>query len=346
MPIENKKYKDTVFRMLFNNKIHLLELYNAINGTHYTNPDDLTITTLSGETFLKMKNDLSFIIAFELNIFEDQSTQCPNIPLRDLYYLAANLKDLFPSEKLYGSTVIRIPTPRFFVFYNGITTMEDKVTYRLSDMFAKKVESPSVELTVTALNINSGHNKDLMAACKVLKGYSIFVDKVRKYKHEAEVEYDSTHTTPLKLLADKNDTMNHLVAQAVTKAIDECIRENTLRDFFTEYRKEIIEVGVHEYSYERHVQAIQDESYNNGYNTGYGNGFDNGFDNGHSGGVTDTNDLYAWLKSQNRQSDILKAIDDSNFLSQLFEEYDEWKRNQPNGNHDDNSKNPINKFHC
>jgi hypothetical protein len=98
-------------------------------------------------------------------------------------------------------------------------------------------------------------------------------------------------------------------------------------------------VGVHEYPYERHVQAIQDESYNNGYNTGYGNGFDNGFDsgfdngfnngfdNGHSGGVKDTNDLYAWLKSQNRQSDILKAIDDSNFLSQLFEEYDEWKRN-------------------
>ena len=101
-------------------------------------------------------------------------------------------------------------------------------------------------------------------------------------------------------------------------------------------------MGVHEYSYERHVQVIQDESYNSGYSTGYGNGFDNG----HSGGVKDTNDLYAWLKSQNRQSDILKAIDDSDFLSQLFEEYDEWKRTQPNGNHDDNSENPINKFHC
>ena len=182
MPIENQKYKDTVFRMLFNNKIHLLELYNAMNNTHYTNPDDLTITTLSGETFLKMKNDLSFLIEFELNIFEHQSTPCPNIPLRDLYYLAANLKDLIPNEKLYGPTIVNIPAPRFFVFYNGITSMEDKVTYRLSDMFAKKVESPSVELTVTALNINNGHSKELMEACKALKGYSIFVDKVRKYK--------------------------------------------------------------------------------------------------------------------------------------------------------------------
>ncbi len=246
-----------------------------------------------------------------------------SFPLRNLYYLAANLKDLFPSEKLYGPSVVHIPAPRFFVFYNGITTMDDVVTYRLSDMFAKKIDSPSVELTVTALNINSGHNKELMEACKALKGYSIFVDKVRKYKHEAEEEYDSTHSTPLKLLAEKKDTMNLLVARAVTKAIDECIQENILRSFFTEYRKEIIEVGVHEYSYERHIQIIQDES----YNTGYNNGYDNGFDNGHNGGVKDTNDLYAWLFSQGRANDVEKATNDPDFLSQLFDEYEEWKRN-------------------
>ena len=78
-------------------------------------------------------------------------------------------------------------------------------------------------------------------------------------------------------------------------------------------------MGVHEYSYERHMQVIQDESYNNGYSTG--------FDNGHSGGVKDTNALYAWLKSQGREADILKAIDDPDYLAKLFEEYEEWKRN-------------------
>ena len=117
--------------------------------------------------------------------------------------------------------------------------------------------------------------------------------------------------------------MNQLVASAVTKAIDDCIRENILREFFTEYRKEIIEVGVHEYSYERHMQVIQDESYNNGYSTG----FDNGFNNGLTGGIKSTNDLYSWLKSQGRQADILKAIDDPDYLAKLFEEYEEWKRN-------------------
>ncbi len=133
MQIENQKYKDTVFRMLFNNKLNLLELYNAINGTNYTNPDDLTITTLNGETFLKVKNDLSFIINLELNIFEHQSTPCPNIPLRNLYYLAATLKEKFPTEKIYSPAMVKIPVPKFIVFYNGTSPMNDKVIYRLSD---------------------------------------------------------------------------------------------------------------------------------------------------------------------------------------------------------------------
>jgi hypothetical protein len=321
MQIENKKYKDTVFRMLFNNKLYLLDLYNAINKTNYTNPDDLMITTLSGETFLKMKNDLSFVIDFELNIFEHQSTPSPNIPLRDLYYLAANLKDLVKQETLYGPTLVQIPTPKFYVFYNGTIAMKDEVTYRLSDMFKKKVESPSVELIVTALNINIGHNKDLMEACKALKGYSIFVTKVRKYIKEAEAEYNSSHAISLNLMADNKDIMKTLIAKAIEKSIDECIQEDILKDFFTDYRKEIIEVGVHEYSYERHMKIVQDESYNNGYG--------NGYNNGHTNGVQDTTALFSWLKANGRQDDILKAIDDPDYLAELFKEYEDYKKKNP-----------------
>jgi hypothetical protein len=242
MQIENKKYKDTVFRMLFNNKLYLLDLYNAINKTNYTNPDDLMITTLSGETFLKMKNDLSFVIDFELNIFEHQSTPSPNIPLRDLYYLAANLKDL-------------------------------------------------------------------MEACKALKGYSIFVTKVRKYIKEAEAEYNSSHAISLNLMADNKDIMKTLIAKAIEKSIDECIQEDILKDFFTDYRKEIIEVGVHEYSFERHMQIVKDESFDNG--------------------VQETTALFSWLKANGRQDDILKAIDDPDYLAKLFKEYEDYKKENP-----------------
>lgn len=300
MKIENQKYKDTVFRMLFNNKLYLLDLYNAINGTNYTNPDDLIITTLSGETFLKMKNDLSFIINLELNIFEHQSTPCPNIPLRDLYYLAANLKDLYPNEKLYSSSMIQIPAPRFYMFYNGITSMDDKVTYRLSDMFMKKVESPSVELVVTALNINNGHNKELLEACKALKGYSLFVAKVRKYKQIAENDYNSSHSIPLNLMADNKEIMKTLVATAISNAIDECIQEDILIDFFTEYRKEIIEVGKHEYSYERHMQIVQDE--------------------GIIKGIDLINALNSKLAELGRTDDIIRASSDPQYQKDLIRE--------------------------
>lgn len=201
--------------------------------------------------------------------------------------------------------MIQIPAPRFYMFYNGITSMDDKVTYRLSDMFMKKVESPSVELVVTALNINNGHNKELLEACKALKGYSLFVAKVRKYKQIAENEYNSSHSIPLNLMADNKEIMKTLVATAISNAIDECIQEDILIDFFTEYRKEIIEVGKHEYSYERHIQIVKDESYDNGKKT--------------------INDLYSWLKSNGRESDVLKAIDDQDYLTKLFNEYKYFK---------------------
>ena len=314
MPIENRKYKDTVFRMLFNNKMHLLELYNAINGTNYKNPDDLEITTLAGETFLKMKNDLSFIIDFELNLYEHQSTICPNVPLRNLYYLASTLKERIPQEKTYSRQRIQIPTPRFYVFYNGTTNLEDTVTYRLSEMFSRPVGDPSIELVVTVLNVNHGHNKELMELCKALKGYSIFVSKVRQYNQEAREAYDASHVTPLKLLADKTEIDRSLIRSAVNKAIDECIEENILHDFFTEYRKEVIEVSIHEYSYERHLQLEKDESYNSG------------FDSGHDDGIRDTNELYSWLYNNGRDDDVKAAAFDPDFLSKLFAEYEAWKQ--------------------
>ncbi len=313
MQIETRNYKDTVFKMLFNNKLYLLELYNAINGTSYTNPDDLEITTLEGETYLKMKNDLSFIIDFELNLFEHQASKCPNIPLRDLYYVAATYKDIIPQEKTYSSNPVRIPAPRFYMFYNGVSDMEDTVTYRLSELFQRPVEDPSIELVVTCLNVNEGHNKELMEACQTLNGYSKFVSKVRKYREKSITKYDATHSTPVKLLADNSEVMKGILAAAINTAIDECIKEDILKSFFIEYREEVTAVAIIEYSAERHIQYEKEESYNSGYSTGYDTGLDSG--------VKNTTELFSWLKKCNRENDILRAIDDPVFLNQLFEEY-------------------------
>ena len=81
----NKKYKDRVFRVIFHEKKDLLELYNAINNSDYTNPEDLTITTIEDVVYMGMKNDLSFLIDDVLNLYEHQSSFSPNLPLRGCF---------------------------------------------------------------------------------------------------------------------------------------------------------------------------------------------------------------------------------------------------------------------
>ena len=115
----NRKYKDTVFRMLFSDKKHLLALYNAVAGKSYTDPDALQIVTLENAVYMGMKNDLAFIIATNLFLYEHQSTYNPNMPLRDLFYIASEYQKLVDRKSLYSTTIQKIPAPKFLVFYNG-----------------------------------------------------------------------------------------------------------------------------------------------------------------------------------------------------------------------------------
>ena len=151
----NKKYKDTMFRLLFKEKKALLSLYNATNGTNYENEDDLEINTLENAIYMSVKNDISFVLDMELNLYEHQSGVNPNMPLRDLFYVADILQNLTKDTNIYGSKKIQIPTPRFLVFYNGTAKMPERMEYRLSELFQKPVTEPTLELIVTVLNVNA-----------------------------------------------------------------------------------------------------------------------------------------------------------------------------------------------
>lgn len=96
----NKKYKDRIFRLIFHDKAELLKLYNALNNSHYTNPDDLIITTIDDVVYMGMKNDLSFIISNMMNLYEHPSTFSPNLPLRGLFYLASLYRTYVDSFKI------------------------------------------------------------------------------------------------------------------------------------------------------------------------------------------------------------------------------------------------------
>ena len=176
-----RNHKDRLFRMIFREKKELLSLYNAVNGTSYTNAEDLEIVTLENAIYMNMKNDLAFIMDSYLNLYEHQSTYSPNMPLRDLFYIAKELQGQIDHRDLYRNTLIKIPTPRFLVFYNGSEEQAEKKYLRLSDAFQKSMDDPDLELVVTMLNINLGKNKKLLEQCRTLKEYAIYVKKVRTY---------------------------------------------------------------------------------------------------------------------------------------------------------------------
>lgn len=181
-----RNYKDTVFKMLFSNKENLLELYNGINGTNYTDADDIRINTLENAVYMNVKNDVSYVFRFEINIYEHQSTLNPNMPLRNLFYVSRLLESEIEENKkineriLYEKKLVKIPTPKFIVFYNGLTDTEDIFEHKLSDAYIAETKNPELELKVTVLNINIGKNKELMEHCKTLYEYSLFVSIIRE----------------------------------------------------------------------------------------------------------------------------------------------------------------------
>lgn len=244
VPRANRKYKDTVFRMLFSDKENLLSLYNAINRSVYENPEDLEIVTLENAIYMGMKNDLAFIIDTNLFLYEHQSTYNPNMPLRDLLYISAEYQKIVDHKSLYSSVLQKIPAPYFIVFYNGTEKEEDRWENSLSEAYENLTGEPKLELKVITLNINEGYNKELMEQCQILREYAQYVGKVRKYRKVMELD------------------------AAVEYAVDECIREGILKDFLQKNRVEVLKVSIFEYDQEEEEKKLRKAEFEAGYDTG------------------------------------------------------------------------------
>ncbi len=238
--MKKSNYKDSMFRMLYLDKKELLSLYNAVNGTQYTNEDELEINTLRNAIYMNIKNDVSFLFNFQVNLYEQQSTVNPNMPLRDLFYVSDLLQNYVKDFDLYGRGLVKIPAPRFIVFYNGKEKQPECKVYKLSDAFSKKQDEPELELIVTVLNINAGNNAELLGRCKTLREYMQYIERVRKYAMQMPIE------------------------EAVECAITECIEEGILAEFLKRNRAEAIKVSIYEYNEELHLANVRREGYEEG----------------------------------------------------------------------------------
>ena len=243
-PAANRNYKDTVFRMLFSDRKNLLSLYNAVNQSNYKNPEDLEIVTLENAIYMGIKNDLAFIMDTNLYLYEHQSTYNPNMPLRDLFYICSEYQKLVDKKSLFSSTLQKIPAPNFIEFYNGSTVISDCTELRLSSAFECLTGEPKLELIVTVLNVNEGHNADLMQHCSMLKEYAQYVARVRHYASDMPLN------------------------QAVKRAVDECIREGILAEFLARNRNEVISMSIFEYDKELEEKKLRKAEYEYGFAEG------------------------------------------------------------------------------
>ena len=227
-PTANRNYKDRLFRFVFNNKKDLLDLYNAINGTDYDNPEELEVNTLENVLYLSMKNDLSFLINAELNLYEHQSTYNPNMPMRGLLYFAG--------------------------VYNR----------HISDLFRRPngEKEPCLECQTLMLNINYGHNRELMKKCRRLEEYAIFVDTIRK-----------------------NQAKGQDLQEAVETAVESCIAGGVLADILRAQKAEVVQMVLEGFDQEAYEKAMKKEGYEDGYQEGKEDGYQEGIEQGIQQGI-------------------------------------------------------------
>ena len=261
---ENREYKSDVFSMLMEDKRNALEVYNALNDSAYQDPEELEIIYLERGVSLSIRNDASFIIDMNISFYEHQSTYNPNMPLRSMIYYVNALEDwLKKNEKdLFSRNRIKIPTPHFVVFYNGLEKRPEYEEMRLSASFYHQTEAPEIEVTCRVYNINPNHNQSLMKKCSTLEGYTYFVEKVRKNQEKMPLE------------------------QAIDEAIDCCIQEHVLEDFFRNRKGEVKKVTHLDYTWEKREPLIRKEEYERGIEAGKEQGLERGLEQGLERGIS------------------------------------------------------------
>ena len=122
------------------------------------------------------------------------------------------------------------------VFYNGEEEIGEELYLRLSDAFEKREEEPAVECVAKFININYGHNQELMQKCERLGEYSYFVASVKNYLKEGCNQKD-----------------------AVTCAVNECIEKGILKDVLQKHRAEVVDMFLTTFDKKMYEEALREE---------------------------------------------------------------------------------------
>ena len=248
MKKHNRRYKDSVFVDFFSEdrtaKANFLALYNALHGTDYQSTAILKNIRLKQVLYMSFANDVSYLVDNKIIVLaEHQSTINPNMPIRCLEYIARLYEQFYKSKEKYSRKQLAIPTPEFYVFYNGKEPYRGDSLLKLSDSFTQKHNEYALELSVKVVNINYDKASEILERCKPLKQYSLFVDAVRR-----NIAVDKEH--------------------GFEKAIKECIQNDILREYLQRKSKEVLNMLIGEYDYDTDIAVQREESFDMGRSEG------------------------------------------------------------------------------
>ena len=248
MKKHNRRYKDSVFVDFFSEdrtaKANFLALYNALHGTDYQSTAILKNIRLKQVLYMSFANDVSYLVDNKIIVLaEHQSTINPNMPIRCLEYIARLYEQFYKSKEKYSRKQLAIPTPEFYVFYNGKEPYRGDSLLKLSDSFTQKHNEYALELSVKVVNINYDKASEILKRCKPLKQYSLFVDAVRR-----NIAVDKEH--------------------GFEKAIKECIQNDILREYLQRKSKEVLNMLIGEYDYDTDIAVQREESFDMGRSEG------------------------------------------------------------------------------
>ena len=258
----NQKYKSSLFSMLFDQPVKMLEIYNALSGRALP-PDTLVMpATLEEALFMDRINDLAFVVDGRLVVLiEHQSTINKNMPLRMLIYLPRVYEKLLDNKSIYKIGLVKIPKPEFFVLYNGRDVYPDTTTLRLSNAFMDSPEEAAfggmIELEVPVININRGHNSEMIQKSPILSGYVSFVAKVR--------ELEST---------------NLALTDTITEAVKYCVANGILVSTLSNISSEVLNMLTVEFKLEDAQRVWYEDGLEQGIEQGIEKGIEQGIEQG------------------------------------------------------------------
>ncbi len=252
--ITNREVKSSAFAVYFSDPQNAAKLFEALEPGEDVSANDIDFTTLNGVLFLAKRNDLAFTVRKKvLVISEHQSTVNKNMPLRDAIYYGRTMEKLIDPKALYKVKPIPIPTPEFYVFYNGNDRYPIEKTLLLSDSYLVKTDTPMLQLVVKVININLAESHPLLDSCRPLYEYSWFIERIKEY---------------LRRGGNRDE--------AIIQAVKDCQKQGIMNDFLTEHGSEAINMLFTEFNMEDALAVRGEEMYEEGLEDGLKRGIEQG----------------------------------------------------------------------